>query len=156
MTAVRIAHVTKTFGDRKVLDDVTLDIPSGTAFCLLGRSGTGKSVTLKHIIGLMKPDRGRVLVHGRDVVALEGRELAEVRRSMGFLFQIGLVVGLMALVAGGFTWVEHLVKKSGVQELVISQCQADTKMPSRRCSRILVAAHLFLPTITEIACVVAE
>ena len=85
--AIVLDHVTKTFGDRKVLDDVTLDIRSGTAFCLLGRSGTGKSVTLKHIIGLMKPDRGHVFVHGRDVTALEGRELAEVRRSMGFLFQ---------------------------------------------------------------------
>ena len=85
--AICLDHVTKTFGERKVLDDVTIDVRTGTAFCLLGRSGTGKSVTLKHIIGLLKPDRGRVLVHGRDVVALEGRELAEVRRSMGFLFQ---------------------------------------------------------------------
>src|SRR5207247_2422710 len=58
-----------------------------TACCLLGRSGTGKSVTLKHIIGLMKPDRGHVFVDGRDVTALEGPELAAVRRSMGFLFQ---------------------------------------------------------------------
>ena len=85
--AIRLEGVTKAFDGRKVLDDVTLDVPDGTAFCLLGRSGTGKSVTLKHIIGLMTPDSGKVFVHGREISALKGRELAGVRRSMGFLFQ---------------------------------------------------------------------
>jgi phospholipid/cholesterol/gamma-HCH transport system ATP-binding protein len=85
--AIRLDGVTKAFGTLTVLDDVTLDVAAGTAFCLLGRSGTGKSVTLKHIIGLMKPDRGRVLVNGKDVSALQGQELAAVRRTMGFLFQ---------------------------------------------------------------------
>ena len=87
MQAISLQHVTKAFNSRKVLDDVTLDVEEGKAFCLLGRSGTGKSVTLKHIIGLMRPDAGHVFVHGRDVAALAGRELSEVRRSMGFLFQ---------------------------------------------------------------------
>lgn len=85
--AIRLEHVTKSFDRRKVLDDVTLDIEEGSAFCLLGRSGTGKSVTLKHIIGLLRPDAGHVFVHGKDVTVLSGRELSEVRRSMGFLFQ---------------------------------------------------------------------
>jgi len=85
--AIRLDHVTKSFNDRKVLDDVTLEVAKGTGFCLLGRSGTGKSVTLKHIIGLMKPDRGHVFVHDTDVSAISARELAGVRRSMGFLFQ---------------------------------------------------------------------
>jgi phospholipid/cholesterol/gamma-HCH transport system ATP-binding protein len=85
--AIKLDHVTKAFDRHKVLDDVTLEVEPGTGFCLLGRSGTGKSVTLKHIIGLMRPDSGHVFVHGKDVSALEGRELAEVRRSMGFLFQ---------------------------------------------------------------------
>ena len=85
--AIRLEHVSKSFDGRPVLDDVTLDVPAATGFCLLGRSGTGKSVTLKHIIGLMKPDRGRVLVHGTDMTTLAPRELARVRRSMGFLFQ---------------------------------------------------------------------
>jgi phospholipid/cholesterol/gamma-HCH transport system ATP-binding protein len=85
--AIRLEGVSKAFGGRKVLDDVTLDITAGTGFVLLGRSGTGKSVTLKHIIGLLKPDRGRVIVHGRNVPSLNTHELAEVRRSMGFLFQ---------------------------------------------------------------------
>ena len=85
--AIRLEGVTKSFGDRKVLDDVTLDVAEGTGFCLLGRSGTGKSVTLKHIIGLMKPDQGHVFVNGKDVPALKRRELSEVRRGIGFLFQ---------------------------------------------------------------------
>ena len=85
--AIRLERVTKSFGSRKVLDDVTLDVQKGTAFCLLGRSGTGKSVTLKHIMGLMQPDGGRVIVGGREVSRLKRQELAEVRQSMGFLFQ---------------------------------------------------------------------
>lgn len=85
--AIRLDHVSKSFKGQKVLDDLSLDVPAGTAFCLLGRSGTGKSVTLKHIIGLIKPDRGRVFVHGRDVTGLPSRELGEVRQKMGFLFQ---------------------------------------------------------------------
>jgi len=87
--AIRLEHVTKSFDGRKVLDDVSFAVPRGSAFCLLGRSGTGKSVTLKHIIGLIRPDAGHVLVEGEDVPALRPRELARVRKRMGFLFQEG-------------------------------------------------------------------
>jgi phospholipid/cholesterol/gamma-HCH transport system ATP-binding protein len=85
--AIRLDGVTKTFEDHKVLDNISLEVPPGTGFCLLGRSGTGKSVTLKHIVGLLHPDSGHVYVHGKDVSSLNGRALAEVRRTMGFLFQ---------------------------------------------------------------------
>src|SRR5688572_32663433 len=85
--AIRLEGDSKSFDRRKVLDDVSLDVAEGTCFCLLGRSGTGKSVTLKHIIGLLQPDQGRVFVHGTEVTGLKRRELSEVRRSMGFLFQ---------------------------------------------------------------------
>ncbi len=85
--AIRLERVSKSFDRLTVLNEVSLDVPAGSGFCLLGRSGTGKSVTLKHIIGLMKPDRGRVLVRGNDITALDRRELSEVRRGMGFLFQ---------------------------------------------------------------------
>lgn len=84
---IALDHVTKAFGDRRVLDDVSFDVARGTACCILGRSGTGKSVTLKHIVGLMKPDQGRVLVQGEDVPTLSPRDLSRVRRSIGFLFQ---------------------------------------------------------------------
>ena len=85
--AIQLEHVTKSFGERKVLDDVTIEVAEATGFCLLGRSGTGKSVTLKHIVGLLQPDEGRVIVHGKDVPRLTRKELAEIRRTMGFLFQ---------------------------------------------------------------------
>jgi phospholipid/cholesterol/gamma-HCH transport system ATP-binding protein len=85
--AVRLENVSKSFNGHKVLDGISLDVSAGTGFCLLGRSGTGKSVTLRHIIGLMKPDRGRVLVLGHDVTALGRKKLVAVRRRMGFLFQ---------------------------------------------------------------------
>jgi len=85
--AVELRHVTKRFGDRRVLDDLSLVVPAGRAVCVLGRSGTGKSVMLKHIIGLMRPDEGSVLVEGEDVTALGPRELARVRQRMGMLFQ---------------------------------------------------------------------
>jgi phospholipid/cholesterol/gamma-HCH transport system ATP-binding protein len=87
MNAVRFDHVSKAFGTRKVLDDISFEIPKGQAFCLLGRSGTGKSVALRHIIGLVKADSGRVFVEDRDITTLGGRHLADVRKHMGVLFQ---------------------------------------------------------------------
>ena len=85
--AVKLDGVTKSFGARRVLDDVTFEVPVGRGFVILGRSGTGKSVTLKHIIGLVRPDAGRVFVDGEEISALSGKALAAVRRRIGFLFQ---------------------------------------------------------------------
>jgi phospholipid/cholesterol/gamma-HCH transport system ATP-binding protein len=85
--AVEFREVTKQFGETRVLDGVSFEIRRGCAFCILGRSGTGKSVTLKHIIGLMKPDQGKVLIDGEDITRLGAREISAVRRKMGFLFQ---------------------------------------------------------------------
>jgi phospholipid/cholesterol/gamma-HCH transport system ATP-binding protein len=87
MTALRLEHVSKTFGTRQVLNDVTFEVPRARGFCLLGRSGTGKSVTLRHIIGLVTPDAGHVVVEERDISALTRRELSEIRKGIGFLFQ---------------------------------------------------------------------
>ena len=86
-SAVRLEHVTKAFGSHRVLDDVSLAVPRGESLCILGRSGTGKSVTLKHIVGLLKPDDGRVFVEGADVTHMASRELARVRKRIGFLCQ---------------------------------------------------------------------
>jgi phospholipid/cholesterol/gamma-HCH transport system ATP-binding protein len=87
MNAVRFDHVSKAFGTRKVLDDISFEIPRGQAFCLLGRSGTGKSVALRHIIGLVKADSGSVFVEELDITTMSGRQLAGVRKNMGVLFQ---------------------------------------------------------------------
>jgi phospholipid/cholesterol/gamma-HCH transport system ATP-binding protein len=85
--AVRLEGVTKTFGARRVLDAVSFEVPAGSGFIILGRSGTGKSVTLRHIIGLVRPDAGRVFVDEDEISALEGAPLAEARKKIGFLFQ---------------------------------------------------------------------
>jgi phospholipid/cholesterol/gamma-HCH transport system ATP-binding protein len=85
--AICFDRVTKAFGEHRVLDDVTFEIPRSTAFCLLGRSGTGKSVTLKQIIGLIRPDSGRVLIDDEDVTGLDSRGWSRVRQRIGFVFQ---------------------------------------------------------------------
>jgi ABC-type transporter Mla maintaining outer membrane lipid asymmetry ATPase subunit MlaF len=85
--AVRLDAVTKSFGPRRVLDRVSFAVRPGSGFVILGRSGTGKSVTLKHIIGLVRPDEGRVFVDGDEISALDGVELSRVRTRIGFLFQ---------------------------------------------------------------------
>jgi len=85
--AIRLDGVSKAFGTHHVLRDVSLAVPPGRACCILGRSGTGKSVTLKHVIGLIRPDAGRVFVQDEDITSLDARGLSRVRRGMGFLFQ---------------------------------------------------------------------
>ncbi len=87
--AVRLEDVTKSFGSRRILDGVTFEVGAGEGFCILGRSGTGKSVTLKHIVGLVKPDTGRVFVEGADITRMTSAELSPVRKRMGFVFQNG-------------------------------------------------------------------
>jgi phospholipid/cholesterol/gamma-HCH transport system ATP-binding protein len=85
--AIGFYSVSKSFGPRTVLQDVSFSVAAGSAFVLLGRSGTGKSVTLKLICGLLKADSGAVIVNGKDITKLESNELATTRRHMGFLFQ---------------------------------------------------------------------
>lgn len=85
--AIALERVSKAFGDLKVLDEVSLEVSAGSCCCVLGRSGTGKSVMLKHIVGLMAPDAGRVIVEGHDLAALDRRALARARLRIGFLFQ---------------------------------------------------------------------
>ena len=80
-------HVSKAFGTKKVLRDVSFEVPAGQTLCILGRSGTGKSVTLKLLMSLIKPDNGKILVDGDDITGLNEAGLSRVRRKMGFLFQ---------------------------------------------------------------------
>jgi phospholipid/cholesterol/gamma-HCH transport system ATP-binding protein len=85
--AIVFEQVDKGFNGRKVLDKVSFSVARGEALCILGRSGTGKSVTLKLMIGLLKADGGKVLVEAEDMASLEEDGLAKVRRKMGYLFQ---------------------------------------------------------------------
>jgi phospholipid/cholesterol/gamma-HCH transport system ATP-binding protein len=85
--AVEFDHVFKTFGNRKVLDDVSFKVGEGEALCIMGRSGTGKSTSLRLMIGLLKPDSGKVCIESEDIVHSSEEDLSRVRRHIGFLFQ---------------------------------------------------------------------
>jgi phospholipid/cholesterol/gamma-HCH transport system ATP-binding protein len=84
---IRLDDVHKSFGSQDVLRGVDLSIPRDSVCVIIGRSGGGKSVLLKHVIGLLKPDRGHVFVDGQDIVSLNEEELGPVRRRFGMLFQ---------------------------------------------------------------------
>src|ERR1041385_7725033 len=84
-----VSGVCKSFGPQKVLDGVDLAVEHGETLAVLGRSGTGKSVLLKLIIGLQQPDAGSIRVHGQEITKLERKQLNEIRKKIGFLFQQG-------------------------------------------------------------------
>jgi phospholipid/cholesterol/gamma-HCH transport system ATP-binding protein len=84
---IQLVDLYKSFGDNRVLQGVNLEIERGETMVIIGGSGTGKSVILKHIIGLMKPDRGRVIVDGKDLSTLKERSVDELRKKFGMLFQ---------------------------------------------------------------------
>jgi len=85
--AIEVRNLCKSFGPHSVLQDAAFKIEKGESVVIIGRSGSGKSVLLKHLIGLMKPDSGQVLVSGEDIVGMNERELLRVRRRFGMLFQ---------------------------------------------------------------------
>lgn len=87
--AVELEHVSKKFAGRTVLDDISMRVKRGEAFCMLGRSGTGKSVSLKIMIGLIQADSGKVRIHGDEVRHDDIESLVRLRKSIGFLFQSG-------------------------------------------------------------------
>jgi phospholipid/cholesterol/gamma-HCH transport system ATP-binding protein len=87
MEKIVLQNIRKSFGDQPVLRNVNLDVQEGETLVVIGRSGCGKSVMLKHIVGLIKPDSGRVFVDGEDITDLKEYELYRVRKKFGFLFQ---------------------------------------------------------------------
>jgi phospholipid/cholesterol/gamma-HCH transport system ATP-binding protein len=92
---ISVRGLTKSFGAQIVLEDITCDIPKGRITLMLGPSGTGKSVFLKHLMGLLKPDRGEVWIDGQNLPTLGHRDLYRVRRKFGVLFQDGALFGSM-------------------------------------------------------------
>lgn len=92
---IRIERLSKSFNGQPVLRDVSLEIPDGETFAIIGRSGSGKSVLLKNIVGLLQPDAGRVLVDGVDIHAQKYEELRRTRQRFGVLFQGGALFDSM-------------------------------------------------------------
>ena len=94
---IEVKGVTKRFGSQVVLNGVNFDVQDGETVALLGPSGTGKSVLLKHIIGLIRPDTGHVMVDGKDVSHLRRKELAAFRQQIGYVFQNGALFDSMSV-----------------------------------------------------------
>ncbi len=92
---IELKHVSKRFLENVVLDDVSLDVQRGETLALMGPSGVGKSVLLKHIIGLIRPDAGEVIVDGLSVPTLGRKELSELRTHIGYVFQNGALFDSM-------------------------------------------------------------
>ena len=97
MAFISLQNLHKTFDGRHVLRDMSIDVARGEALVIVGGSGTGKSVTLKHIIGLLKPDRGRVIVDGHDITTMREVELNTFRRRFGMAFQEGALFDSMSV-----------------------------------------------------------
>jgi phospholipid/cholesterol/gamma-HCH transport system ATP-binding protein len=86
---IEFVNVSKTFDGRKVLDDLSFGVKTGETFAILGPSGMGKTVTLTHAVGLLKPDSGRIIVDGQDITDMTENELSPVRRKVQLVFQSG-------------------------------------------------------------------
>jgi len=86
---IEVKDLCKRFGQKRVLDGVNLDIRDGEIFTLLGGSGVGKSVFLKHIIGLMSPDRGSIIIDGHEIIGISQKELSRIQSKFGMVFQGG-------------------------------------------------------------------
>src|SRR5437764_4689300 len=95
MIAVRDLH--KTIGTQEILRGVDLSVGRGETLVIIGRSGGGKSVLLKHLIGLMQPDTGEIWIDGQNIIGMNERDLAAVRRKIGILFQSGALFDSMTV-----------------------------------------------------------
>jgi phospholipid/cholesterol/gamma-HCH transport system ATP-binding protein len=94
---IEFIDVHKSFGDRVILDGVSFSVEKGKTFAILGPSGIGKTVTITHIVGLLKPDSGKIIVDGQDVTGLTERELAAVRKKVQLVFQSGALFDSMSV-----------------------------------------------------------
>ena len=110
---IEVRDLTKSFGAQLVLDGVGFKIENGESVAIIGRSGSGKSVLLKHLIGLLQPDTGEVLIDGEDIVPMNERQLLRVRRKFGMMFQGAALFDSMTVAENVAFWLrrhEHLTE----------------------------------------------
>ncbi len=96
-TAIEVIGLVTHYGDREILKNISISIPRGMTTVILGGSGCGKSTLLKHLIGLLKPTKGKILTDGKDITLMKEDELNEVRKKMGVLFQGAALLNSMTL-----------------------------------------------------------
>ena len=114
---IEIVNVTKSFNERKVLDGLNLKIEKGQTKVIIGRSGCGKSVLLKHIFGILKPESGQIFITGKDITQLKEKELDAIRLKMGMVFQGGALFDSLTVGENvGFGLIEHT--NIGTKELL--------------------------------------
>ena len=94
---VEIEHLKKSFGEKAVLKDISLTIEKGENLVILGKSGSGKSVLIQCLVGLIEPDEGKITLLGSDISGLKIKELNQVRKKVGFLFQSGALYDSMTV-----------------------------------------------------------
>jgi phospholipid/cholesterol/gamma-HCH transport system ATP-binding protein len=134
---IKVEDLTKSFGKQLIWGDVSLTLPKGEISVMLGPSGTGKSVFLKTLIGLLKPDKGHIHIEGHDIATCRERELYEVRKLFGVLFQDGAMFGSMNLYDNvAFPLREHTKKsESEIDRIVMEKMDmvglvgAEKKLP---------------------------
>jgi phospholipid/cholesterol/gamma-HCH transport system ATP-binding protein len=134
---VVVEGLTKSFGRQNIWRDISLTLPAGEVSVMLGPSGTGKTVFLKSLIGLLKPESGRVLINGVDMVSSPERKLHEVRKLFGIMFQDGALFGSLDLFENiAFPLREHTTKKEAeIRRIVLEKMEmvglggAEGKLP---------------------------
>ena len=145
---IEIRDLHKSFGDHKVLTGINLEIPPGSTLVILGGSGSGKTVLMKHMIGLLKPDQGQVIVDGEDIVPMGALELEKLRRKFGMVFQAGALFDSMTVYENvSFPLREHRkdLPEEQMRELVrqLEECKSPRTCPHGRPTVIqLPAAEL--------------
>src|SRR5262249_10767744 len=92
---IKVEHLHKTLGGQKVLSDISFDVHPSEIVVFLGPSGTGKTVLLKHLIGIMRPDSGRITIDGQDITHLSQEQQLKMRKDFGYLFQEGALYDFM-------------------------------------------------------------
>ena len=122
---ISLRGVTKRFGSHTVLEDISFDLPKGKISAIMGPSGTGKSVLLKNIIGLLRPEAGEIWVDGEETVRMGEKDLYRVRRKFGVLFQDGALFGSMNMFDNtAFPLREHTNKsEKEIKEIVLSKLE---------------------------------
>lgn len=129
-TIVEFRGVHKAFGRQKVLDDVTLRIERGKSTVIIGPSGTGKSVFIKLLVGLLKPDAGEILIDGQDITRLKERDLYQLRKKFGMLFQDGALFDSMNVGENvAFPLRQHTKKGDREIKEIVAQKLAQVGLP---------------------------
>lgn len=122
---IEIKNLTKSFGEKKITDDLNLTVPDHDFMAIIGRSGEGKSVLLKQIIGLIKPDSGRIIIDNQEIEKLDKKQLQDVYKKCGYVFQFAALLDSLNVFENvGITLLENGQSQKKVLPLVIEKLKS--------------------------------